>query len=103
MDHVGNAVQSGFHRDGDLLFNLFGRNSGPLGDDLDIVVRHIGIGIDGKTVEGDRSGCDQQQRERNNQKLLVERKINNSLDHLLLHRVLHDQRILNYLIAGLDP
>ena len=103
MHHVGNAVQDDFQRHRDLLFNLLRRNPRPLGDDLDIVVRHIGIGIHRKTVECDHTARDQQHREGKNQQPLVEGKINNSANHLLLHRVLQHQRILNHLGSGLDP
>ena len=55
MDDAGNAVHDGFQRDGDLLLDLLGRDARPLRDDVDVIVGHIGIGFDGKAMEGDNA------------------------------------------------
>ena len=104
MHDVRNAVHDDFQRNGDLLLDLLGRNSRPLGDDLDVVVRHVGIGFDGKLVEGDRAAGDQQQSEGKNEERSVQGKIDESANHLLLHRVLQRQRVLQPPAApGLMP
>ena len=51
MHHVRDSVHRGFERNRYLLLDLFRRDSRPLGDDLNVVVRHIRIGFDGKPVE----------------------------------------------------
>jgi hypothetical protein len=46
-------------RNGDLLFDLFGSATGPLSDDLDVIVSDIGVGFDGQVVE--RNGPPEEQ------------------------------------------
>ena len=36
-------------------FDFLGSVSGPLGDDLDIVIRHVGVGFDGKLMKRNRA------------------------------------------------
>lgn len=51
MLQVGNTVYLSFYGDGDLLLNFFGGATGPLGNDLDIVIGDVGIRFDGKIVK----------------------------------------------------
>ena len=61
MLQVRNAVHHDFERNGDLLLHLFGRNAGPLGDDLDVVVGDVGIGLHRKAAEGNDAPDEEQQ------------------------------------------
>ncbi len=51
MNDARNAIHRDFKRNRDLLLNLLRRNSRPLRDDLDIVVRHVGISFDRKLMK----------------------------------------------------
>ena len=79
MRHSGDAVHDDFERYGDLLLDLFGRDSRPLRDDLDVVVGHVRIGFHGKLVKRDGAPCKQQNRDRQNKKTIIEREIDESL------------------------
>ena len=54
MLQVRHAVHHDLKRNGDLLLHLFGGAARPLGDDLDVVVGHVGIRFDGQAVERDQ-------------------------------------------------
>ena len=45
MGEVRQAVHLSFDGDGDLLLDFFGGATGPLGDDLHVVVGDVGIGF----------------------------------------------------------
>ncbi len=49
-----NPVHHDFERNGDLLLDLFGGDSRPLRDDLDVVIGDVGISFHGEIVERDR-------------------------------------------------
>jgi hypothetical protein len=51
MRDMRNAIHHDLEWDGDLLLNLFRRNSRPLRDDLHVVVRYVRIGLHGKLME----------------------------------------------------
>src|SRR6266852_4199290 len=102
VNYVRDAVHRDFQRDTDLLFDLFCGDSGPLGDDVDVVVGNVRIGFHGKLVKRDRSPPKQKKGRREDQKSVVQGKIYKPANHLLLHSVLEHQRILNHLYAGLD-
>ena len=53
MRQVPDAVHLRLDRDGDLLLDLLGCASGPLRDDPDVFVGHIGIGFDRQIVKRD--------------------------------------------------
>ena len=48
------AVHRRFEWNRHLLLDLFGGDSGPLRDDLYVVVSHVGISFDGQLREGNR-------------------------------------------------
>ena len=81
MRHVRNAVHGDFERNGDLLLDLLGGDAGPLRDDLDVIVRHVGIGFDGKLMERDRAPDEQQQRRRQHQEAVLQREIDELANH----------------------
>src|SRR5271154_3910166 len=82
MLHVRNAGHLDFDWDCDLLLDLFRRSPGPLGDDLDVVVGDVRICLYGKIVERDDSPCEEQDREAQHQPAIVQRKIDEALNHL---------------------
>src|SRR5579863_1276936 len=76
-----NSVRDNFERYGDLLLDLFCRASRPLRDDLDVVVRHIRIGLDGQIVKGNGAPDKQQGGEGQNQQPVAKGEIDNSSNH----------------------
>src|ERR1700691_3718662 len=81
MDNSRNTVHYSLERNRDLLFNLLCGNAGPLRDHIDIVVRYVRIGFDGKPVKGDDSPGKQQDRTRQNEKAVLQREIYKPSNH----------------------
>jgi hypothetical protein len=52
-----------------------------MGTDLDLVVRHVGHGIDGQSLETEPANDDQRQRKQENQPTVVNGKADEFLDH----------------------
>ena len=71
MCDVGYTVQRDLQRNSDLLFDLFGGNSRPLGDDLDVIVCHVWIGFDRKGMKREDTGAEKQERERHNKQTIA--------------------------------
>src|SRR5713226_768740 len=103
VNYVRDAVHRDFQRDTDLLFDLFCGDSGPLGDDVDVVVGNVRIGFHGKLMKRNRSPPKQKKGRCEDQESVVQGKIYKLANHLLLHSVLEHQRVLNDLYAGFDP
>ena len=78
------AIHDNFERNRDLLFDLFRRNSRPLRNDLNVVVSHVGIGLNGQTTEGDDAAGEKQHCEAQHKQAVVKSKINDSANHSLL-------------------
>jgi hypothetical protein len=78
---VGGAGHLDFDGDGDLLLNLFRGAAGPLGDDLNVVVGDVGIGFDGKIVEGDHSPGKEQDGAAEYEPAIVEGKVDEGTNH----------------------
>ena len=102
MGHVRHAVHHDLERNRDLLLHLLGGDSRPLRDDLDVIVRHVGIRFHRKLVERNRAPPEQQKRRGQHEKAVLQREINQLANHLLLHRVLENKRVRYHLIARLD-
>ena len=83
VGHLRDAVHDDFERDGDLLLDLLGRDARPLRDDLDVIVGHVRIGVDGQMVERHVADAGQQNRKSQNEQALVERKIDDAGGSLL--------------------
>src|SRR5271168_1624502 len=81
MYQAGNAVHRSLERNGDLLLDLLSGDAGPLRDDLDIVIRDVGIGLNRQIVEGDDSPGKQHDRQPEDEQAIAERKIDNSANH----------------------
>ena len=105
MRHMRNAVHHDFERNRDLLLHLLGGDSRPLRDDLDVVVRDVGIGFDRKLMERNRAPDEQQKRRRQHQKAVVQREIDELANHSpYCSTVFWKTSALRYhLVARLDP
>src|SRR6516165_2803686 len=99
---MGYAVHHDFKWNRDLLLDLFRGDSGPLGNDIDVVVGYIGIGFNGKLVERDRAPHKKRDRKRQDQESVLQGKGDQIANHLLLHRVLEHKRRLDNLLAWPD-
>jgi hypothetical protein len=58
-----NSVHPDFERNRYLLLDLFGRDSGPLSDDFDVVVGNVRICLNRQRVKGNQARNKQNQRE----------------------------------------
>jgi hypothetical protein len=67
-----NTVQYDFEGDSDLLFYLFSSAARPLRDDNNVIIRYVGICLDRKILEGNGSPDEQQDRDRQYKKAVVE-------------------------------
>ncbi len=98
MNQMRDAIHHDFEWNRDLLLDLFRGNSRPLRDDLHIIVRYVRIRLDGKLMERNRAPAKQQERPREDKKAVLQSKIDNFANHLLLHRVLevraHSERLV---------
>ena len=102
-DHAGDAVHHDFERNGDLLLDLLRRDSRPLRDDLDVVVRHVRIGFHRKLMERDRAPDKQQDRDRQDQKAILQREIDQLCESFYCSTVFcKHQRVRYHLLARLD-
>src|ERR1039457_6125879 len=77
----GNAVELNFERNGDQTLEFFGGMAGPLGDELDVRRREIGIGVDGEFLKRPCAPHHQGDGRHNNQERLSECEGNESGDH----------------------
>ena len=78
------AVHHDLERNRDLLFDLFRRNPRPLRNDLYVVVGYIGIGLNGQPLERNDASGKKDQRQSQDEQPVVERKIDDAANHLLL-------------------
>src|SRR5580704_150206 len=78
------TVHDDFDRDRDLLFDLFRRNSGPLRDDLNIVVGYIGVRLNRQVTKSGNTPREEQQCEGYDENAVIESKINDQANHFLL-------------------
>ena len=82
MRHLRNAVHGDFQGNSDLLLDLLGGDPRPLGDDFDVIVGHVRIGVDGQIVECHIASAAQQKSQDKDQKAIVQREIDNLANHL---------------------
>src|SRR5580692_3005316 len=76
-----NPVHLDLDRDGHLLLNFFSCAAGPLGDHLHPGVRDIGIRFDRQLLEGNDAPDEKQKRHAQNNKAIVERKVDEPANH----------------------
>src|SRR6185437_4915745 len=82
MIEMRNAIHRNFEWDRDLLLHFFGGPARPLRDHLDIVIGDIGIRFDRQIMEGNRTPHEQQQRDEHNQESIVQREIDQRVNHV---------------------
>ena len=87
VNHVRDAVHDDFQRDRDLLFDLFGGDSRPLRDDLDVIVGDIGIGFDGKSWKETIPQAKSSKAKASDQQTVVESEIDDAANHRYLFPV----------------
>src|SRR5260370_8022639 len=99
MYNSRNTVHHDFKGNGDLLLDLFGGDSRPLRDDIDVIIGHVRIRLNRKAVERYDASGKKQEGEGQHDGPMVQGKINNAANHSLLHSSLHVQAIRYHLIA----
>src|ERR1700677_3109950 len=95
-----NAVHYDLERNRDLLLDLFRRNPRPLGNDLDVVIRHVRIGLNRKVVESGDATCKKQHRETEYEQSVVQSKINDSSNHLCSRLFCSREELPKHLALG---
>src|SRR5258706_13529140 len=78
---MGEAVHHDFERNRDLLLDLFGGASGPLRDDLNVVVGDIRVSFNGKLLERDDAPGEQQDREGDHKQTIIEGEVDQAANH----------------------
>ena len=91
MGEVGNAGHLDFDRHRDLALDLFGAAARPLGDDLDVVVGDVGVGLDGQVAERDDAPGGEHHHAAEHQPAVLEREIDECANHLLVPRCFKQQ------------
>src|SRR5215469_1076642 len=84
MHHSGDAVHHGLERNGDLLLNLLGGNTGPLRDDFDVVVGYVRVSLNGQIVERDDAPDKKHEGQSENQQAIAQREIDDAANHRAL-------------------
>ena len=102
VNHVRNAAHHDLERNRHLLFDLLRRNSRPLRNHFNVVVRHIGISFNGKVAERSNTPGKKHQSQSQHQQTVAQSEVDDSANHLLLHRVLQLQSIRHHLISRLQ-
>jgi hypothetical protein len=102
MHDMRNAVHRDFQWNRDLLLNLLRGNTRPLRNYVHVVVRDVRIRLDRKLVKRYRSPDKQQKGRCQDKKTIVQREVDKLANHLLLHRILEHQSVLNHLCAGFN-
>ena len=83
MHDMRDAVHDDFERNRDLLFDLFCRNPWPLRDDLDVVIGHVGIRLNGQSLERNNPPSKKDQCQSQDKKAVAESEINDSANHFI--------------------
>ena len=79
--HLRNAGHLDLGGHGDLLFDILRRVARPLGDDVDVVVGDVGIGLDGEVVERDSASDEQHDRDCEDENAVLECEVYKALYH----------------------
>ncbi len=88
VNDLRDPVHDDLKRNRYLLFDLLRGNSRPLGNNLDVVIRHVGIRFDGQALKRNDPAGEKDQRQAYDEQSIAKSKINDATNHLLLHRVL---------------
>jgi hypothetical protein len=81
MLEMRQTVHQRFDRNGDLLLDFFRRPAWPLGDEVDVVVRHVRVRLDRQVVKREDAPDEQQQRDSQDKKSVFECVIDETADH----------------------
>ena len=84
MLQMRNAVHLNLDRNRDLLFDLFGSAPRPLRNNLHVVVGDIGVGFDRQIMKGESAPPKQKNCPNNDDKAIIQSKIDQSTNHRLL-------------------
>src|SRR6185369_2550233 len=82
MGHVSNAVQLNFQRHRDLLLHFLGGVARPLGDDLRVGIRDIGVGLNRQIVERENAPDKENNRDAQDQNAVAQGEVDEKTDHL---------------------
>ena len=82
MGQVWNSGHLNFDRNRYLSLDLFGAPAWPLGDDLYIVVRHVGIGFHGQVAKRNDSPRSEYHDATEDQPTIFQRKVDECANHL---------------------
>ena len=83
MGEVGNAGHLDLDRNGDLALDLLGAAARPLGDDLNVVIGHIGVGFDGQRAKCENAPRGEHRHTAQHQPAALQREIDERADHLV--------------------
>src|SRR5258708_38895830 len=86
MYSLWDAVQGDLKGNRDLLLDLFCRDTRPLGNNVYVVVRYVGIGLNRQPLERDDPPGEKDQRQRHDKKPVVESEIDDSPNHFIAPR-----------------
>src|ERR1700744_2771354 len=103
MCQMRNAGHLNFHRHGNLAFDLLGRTSGPLRNDLDIVVCDIWIGFVRQAAKGYNAPCGKDEGSTENKPAVFERKIDECANHYWFPAVSSIRALLTTRCPGSIP
>ena len=81
MGNSWNAVHHGLKRDGYLLLDLLGGNAGPLRNDINVIVRNVGISLHRQPMEGDDAPGEEQNADCKDKKAVLKRKVDQPAYH----------------------
>jgi len=80
MLEMWKTVHDRFNEDRDLLLDLLRRPTGPLRDDVDVVVGDVWIGLDWQGVKRDDAPHEQEQSQRDDEKTVIQGEIDEATD-----------------------
>src|SRR5579863_548915 len=101
---MGNPVHHDLDGDRNLLFHFLGRAARPLRNDGYVIVGDVGIRFHRQVVKGDASPNQEQCGDRKNQEAVLERKIDQGMDHCYCSTVLcNTSAFATTLSPGLTP
>src|ERR1017187_2028767 len=102
MREMRNAGHLYFNRYSDLALNLLRAAARPLGDDLNVVVGHVGICLDGQIAERDDAPGGEHNDAPKDKPAIGKREVDECANHLLVPRSFKQQSVRYDLLARRD-